>query len=211
MTMNLQQPEDLTGSQDAEQSNKPLGRGLEQISHLFLSQKANIPRPGDQPPGRLPEPAPGGTTLLHASASVSKDRLVAVLKDNPGALEDGLRIIDTFIPCHPHSDINLLALNRANQLTAIDLETGINDSLILRGLAHCDWLKHNVPNVRRMYAQQNIVVSTQPRLFLVAPKFTALALNAARQLTAMQIHCIRYHAFDIGGVTGISFEPIACE
>jgi len=211
MTMNLQQPEDMTGSQDAEQSNKPLGRGLEQISHLFLSQKTNIPGPGENPPGRLPEPAPGGTTLLHAGASISKDRLVTVLKDNPGALEDGLRVIDTFIPCHPHSDINLLALNRANQLTAIDLDTGVGDALVLRGLAHCDWLKHNVTNIRRMYPQQNIVVSAQPRLFLIAPKFSALALNAARQLTTLQIHCIRFHAFDLGGTTGIAFEPIGFE
>jgi hypothetical protein len=211
MTMNLQQPEDLTGSQDAEQSNKPLGRGLEQISHLFLSQKSNSPRPGDTSPGRLPQPAPGGTTLLQPTASVSKDRLVAVLKDNPGALEDGLRVIDTFIPCYPHSDINLLALNRANQLTAIDLETGVSDALVLRGLVHCEWLKHNVPNIRRMFPQQNIVVSSQPRLFLIAPKFSALALHAVPQLSSLQIYCIRYHAFDIGGVTGISFEPLTSE
>jgi hypothetical protein len=211
MTMNLQQPEDLTASQDKEQSTKPLGRGLEQISHLFLSQKTNIPRPGDNPAGVLTEPAPGGTMLLQASASVSKDRLVTVLKDNPGALEDGLRVIDTFVPCHPQSDINLLALNRANQLTAIDLETGVSDALVLRGLAHGDWLKHNVTNIRRMYSQQNIVVSSQPRLFLIAPKFSALALNAARQLAALQIHCIRFHAFDLAGTTGIAFEPITFE
>ena len=217
--MNLQQPEDSTGSQDAEQPDKPLGRGLEQISHLFLSQKTNGPPTGDVPPARSPESVPqaqfashaGGTTLLQPSASVSKDRLVTLLKDSPNALEEGLRVIDIFIPCHPHSDINLLALNRANQLTAINLETGLNDALVLRGLAHCDWLKHNLPNIRRMYPQQNIVLSSQPRLFLIAPRFTALALNAARQLTPMQIHCIRYHAFDIGGVTGIAFEPITCE
>jgi hypothetical protein len=211
MTMNLPQPEDVTGSQDAEQSSKPLGRGLEQISHLFLSEKSKSPRPGDTPPGRLPQPAPGGTTLLQPTASVSKDRLVAVLKDNPGALEDGLRVIDTFIPCYPLSDINLLALNRANQLTAIDVETGGSDALVLRGLAHCEWLKHNVPNIRRMFPQQNIVVSSQPRLFLIAPKFSAVALHAARQLSPLQIYCIRYHAYDIGGVTGISFEPITSE
>ncbi len=199
--MNLQQPEDSTASPSGQQADKPLGRGLEQISHLFLSQKTNITHAQTAPP------TAGEITLLQASASVSKDRMVTLLKNNPSALEEGLRIIDVFIPCHPHSDINMLALNRANQLTAIDLETGANDALVLRGLAHCDWLKHNLPNVRRMYPQQNIVLSSQPRLFLVAPKFSPLALNAARQLSLLGIHCIRYHAFDIGGATGISFEP----
>jgi hypothetical protein len=209
--MNSMQPEESTGPQGAEQPDKPLGRGLEQISHLFLSPRPNSPRAGDIPSGRSPELVAGSTTLLQHSASVTKDRLVAVLKENPSALEDGLRVIDTFIPCHRHSDINMLALNRSNQLTAIDLETGVNDTLIVRGLAHCDWLKHNLPNVRRMYPEQNIALSSEPRLFLIAPKFSALALIAARHLTAMQIHCIRYHAFDIGGAMGISFEPMTCE
>ena len=216
--MNLNQPADSSGPQDVEQQDKPLGRGLDQISHLFLSQ-TNGPRADDVPVVRLPEPvaqvqsAPhaGHTALLQPSASVSKDRLVTLLRDSPGALEEGLRVIDVFIPCHPHSDIHLLALNRANQLTAIDLETGLNDGLVLRGLAHFDWLKHNLPNIRRMYPQQTIAVSSQPRLFLIAPKFSALALNAARQLTALQIHCIRYQAFDIGAVTGVCFEPITTE
>jgi hypothetical protein len=218
MTMNLQQPADSTGPPDAEQPDKPLGRGLEQISHLFLSQGASGPRLGDVSAPRLPEPVPpvqstpqAGTTLLQPSASVSRDRLVAVLKDNPGALEEGLRIIDVFIPCHPHSDINVLALNRANQLTAIDLETGINDAIVLRGLGHLDWLKHNLVNIRRMYPQQTMAVCSQPRLFLIAPRFSTLALNAVRPLNPLQIHFIRFHAFDIGGSTGISFEPIARE
>jgi hypothetical protein len=202
------QSEDSTGSPDAEQPNKPLGRGLEQISHLFLSKTAPLPEP--PPQAQLPSNA-GRAMLLQPNESVSKDRLVAVLKDSPGALEEGLRVIDTFIPCHPHSDINMLALNRNNQLTAIDLETGLNDALVLRGLAHLDWLKHNLPNVRRMYPQQTIVLSCEPRLFLIAPRFSALALNAGRRLSSLQIHFIRYHAFDIAGTLGISFESIACE
>jgi hypothetical protein len=215
--MDLDQPPYSTdAAEDAEQSEKPLGRGLEQISHLFLSHRTSAPRLGDISTVRLPEPAPASepaspasrTTLLQPSASVSKDRLVAVLKDNPGALEEGLRVIDIFVACHPHSDINLLALNRANQLAAIDIETSLNDTLVLRGLAHLEWLKHNLPNIRRMYPQQSIVLSSQPRLFLVAPRFSTLALNAARGLTQLQIQCVRYHAFDIAGGLGISFDPM---
>jgi len=215
MTMNPQQPADSMGPQDVEQGDKPLGRGLEQISHLFLSHGANGSHVGDVRAPRLPEPeqaqsspqASHATTLLRNSESVSKDRLVALLRESPGGLEEGLRVIDAFIPCHPHSDISLLALNRANQLTAIDLETGVGDALILRGLGHLDWLKHNLANVRRMYPQQKIGLSSQPRLFLVAPRFSAMALNAIPQLIPLQIQCIRYHAFDIDGSIGISFEP----
>jgi hypothetical protein len=214
--MELQKPEDSTGSQDPERLDKPLGRGLEQISHLFLTHRSNGPS-GDRPPVRKPDSgvsqsqsrSPAGRTVpLQPITTVAKDRLVALLRESPCVLEEGLRVIDMFVSCHPHSDIDLLAVDRADQLTVIDLETSPNDALLLRGLGHCDWLRHNLPNIRRIYPEQTLDGS-RPRLFLIAPKFSSLTLNATRQLAPLQVHWMRYHALDTGGDTGIFFEPIA--
>ena len=208
--MEPQKPENRAGSQDAEEPDRPLGRGLEQISHLFLTQRITSPEPA------LPNPQArsraGPTMLLQPNTSIiPKDHLVAVLRDSQGALEEGLRVIDIFVQCHPHSDIDLLATNRADQLTIIDLETDLNDALVLRGLAHRDWLEHNLLNIRRMYPGQTFNMPPAARLFLIAPSFSRLALNAARQLTQLQIYWIRYHAFETGSATGIFFEPMVCE
>lgn len=199
--MDPQKQENST-KQHSEQPDKPLGRGLEQISHLFLTQKASAPQTQSRPSAR-------GTVLLQPAKTIAKDQLVTILKDNPGSLEEGLRVIDMFVPCHPHSDIDLLAVNRTNQLTVIDFETSLNDALVLRGLGHCDWLRHNLFNIRRMYPGQTLEVSSQPRLLLIAPKFSSLALQATRPLAELQIQWIRYQAFDTGSATGIFFEPIA--
>jgi hypothetical protein len=215
--MDPRKPEDSTSPQDAEQPEKPpLGRGLEQISHLFLTQKTNVRGVADLPsstaPGSRfsqtpPAPAPH-TALLPLSTTIAKDRLVSLLRHSPGALAEELRVIDIFVSCHPHSDIDLLALDRSNQLTVIDIETSFNDALLLRGLGHCDWLQNNIRNIRRMYPGETIALPSQPPLFLVAPRFSSMALSAARQLTQSQIHWVRYQAFDTGGSTGISFEPM---
>jgi hypothetical protein len=183
------------------QPDKPLGRGLEQISHLFLTQKANAPQIPVRPNNR-------GGVLLQPSKAIAKDVLVTTAKENVDALEEGLRILDMFVSCHPHSDIDLLAVNRMNQLTVIDFETSLNDALLLRGLGHCDWLRHNLINIRRMYPGYTLEAN-QPRLLLVAPRFSDLALRATRPLAPLQIQWFRYQAFDIGNTTGISFEPIA--
>src|SRR5262245_10435208 len=144
--MDQQKGEDPISAQDAERSDKPLGRGLEQISHLFLSRRASDLRAGDQLPGRLPESTtsqtqprlPARMVYLQPNTTITKSRLAVMLREVQGALEDGLRVIDLSVPCHPFGEIDLLAVDRANQLTIIDFETDLSDALLLRGIAHLD-------------------------------------------------------------------------
>src|ERR1700682_1947042 len=65
------------GAEGLDRSDKPLGRGLGDGSHLFLSQK-------DRP---APPPGPRGGMALLRSASVTRDRLAVMLMEFAGALE----------------------------------------------------------------------------------------------------------------------------
>ena len=205
------------GAQGFGRLDRPLGRGLEDVSHLFLSHKTGEAAASDQVPDRSPERSPpptgcrGGTALLRRSASVTRDRLAVILTELDGALEEGLRAIDANIPCHPCGEIGLLAVDRASQLTIIDFDTTSNDGLLLRGIGHFDWVVRNMPNVRRMYRGQAINFSLQPRLFLLAPQFSPLLRSVARQITRPQIHWVRYHTVDASGEPGILFEPVVGE
>ena len=187
----------------------PLGRGLEQVSHLFLS-----PKTGDAPvPSPEPESstlaAPGRNAVVLRSVQVSRDRLAAILPlDWSGALEDGLRTLDTRIPCHPCGEIDVLAVDRTSKLTIIDFDTTPNDGLLLRGLGHFDWVVRNMPNVQRMYPAQPVAPSLPPRLVLLAPQFSAVLRRVMRQLTHLQIQWVRYHTVDTPGGVGILFEPV---
>lgn len=203
-----------TSGQGIGRTDKPLGRGLENVSHLFLSSRTDEAAAGEPTSGRSPEranrqPRSGvGTVLLRTCTSVTKDQLASMLRGLEGALEDGMRGIDASIPCHPCGEIDLLALDRANQLTIIDFDTTSNDGLLLRGIGHFDWVVCNIPNVRRMYPGQVINFSLPPRLFLVAPQFSPLLRSAARQIGRPQINWVRYHVADVSGGLGILFEHV---
>jgi len=208
--------EDSTTPQDAERPDKPLGRGLGQISHLFLSHRLTDLRAGDQSPGRLPQsPIPQSesrhtrTVYLRRHGEITKTRFVDALRQVQGSLEEGLRVIDAFVPCHPHGEIDVLAIDRANQLIIIDVETVTNDALVLRGLAHFDWVVHNLPNVLRMHPLQSINTSAEPRLFLLAPQFSSLLMSVARRLAEPRINWVRYHVLETGGAMGLYFEPVS--
>src|SRR5215831_5842049 len=117
--MDEQKADDSSTAQDAERTDKPLGRGLGQISHLFLSHRISDLRPGDPSPGRLPplttpqsESRPHSRTVyLHRHPEITKTRFIEVLRQVQGALEEGLRVIDAFLPCYPYGEIDVLAVD----------------------------------------------------------------------------------------------------
>jgi hypothetical protein len=149
--------------------------------------------------------------LLHPAAQFTREQVAAVLKEFGGALEEGLRAIDADIPCPPCGEIDLLAIDRANQFTIIDFDTSSSDELLLRGLGHFDWVVGNLPNVRRMFRGQVINFSLEPRLVLLAPQFSSRVRCVARQIPRPRIDWVRYHFVQMPGRPGIFFEPLAAE
>ncbi len=184
---------------------------------MFLSQEAD--QPGTDRSGsarRAGRPLPreesaSDTLLLRPAAQVTRDQVAAALKEFAGALEEGLRAIDADVPCPPCGEIDLLAVDRANQLTIIDFDTTSSDELLVRALGHVDWLVGNVPNLRRMFRGQAINFSLQPRLFLIAPQFSSRVRWAARQVARLQIDWVRYHFVETPGRAGILFEHLSTE
>jgi hypothetical protein len=197
-------------------SDRPLGRGLEHVSRVFLTQESAEKLTdigGDRPPARpLPRDESGaGALLLRPAAQVTREQVAAALKEFLGALEDGLRVIDGGIACAPSGEIDFLAVDRMNQLAIVDFETTASDELLIRGLAHADWIIGNVPNLRRMFRGNAINFSLQPRLFLLAPQFSSRVRCAARQVASPEIEWVRYHLVETPGRAGIFFERLPVE
>jgi len=212
----MEQPKPGSGAAGVARSDRPLGRGLEDVSHVFLSQKAG--EGGTDPSGgwRVERPLPReepmpSALLLRPAAQITREQVAAAVKEFEGALEEGLRGIDAELACAPCGEIDLLAIDRANQLTIIDFDPTSSDELLIRGLGHFDWVVGNLPNVRRMFRGQPINFSLEPRLFLLAPQFSSRLRRVARQIPRPRIDWVRYHFVETPGGPGIFFEPLPAE
>jgi hypothetical protein len=201
-------------------SERPLGRGLEHLSRVFLTQPPErFTGPGaDRPPDRtlpdrtLPaEESAAAAVLLRPTAQLTREQVAAALKELVGAVEEGLRVIDGGIPCAPCGEIDFLAVDRQNQIAVVDFETVGTDELLIRGLGHVDWMLGNVANLRRMFRGNAINFSLQPRLFLLAPQFSSRVRCAARQVASPEIEWVRYHLMETAGRAGIFFEHLPVE
>ncbi len=110
------------------QAERALGRGLEDISHLFLSQAVSEPNAGSEAqrsvvqPVKVQQPAPAFVTALSPLEGVSREQLISLLKGRPMLLEDGLRIIDASIPVYPCGPIDLLAVDDGSRLIVVDID-----------------------------------------------------------------------------------------
>lgn len=191
---------------------RALPRGLDDVSRMFLSKTKQERSPSEiislaPPPTKLAlQEATGLTVALRPCPLQSRDQLVFLVRKQPNALEQGMRVIDANIPCDNLGSIEVVAVSSAGQLTIIDIADGTSDQLLFRGMSHFDWFVRNLPNVRRMYQAHVINYSLQPRLFLVASEFSPGFQSVARQFASVQIHCLKYHAVALSGGIGVLFE-----
>lgn len=200
-------------SDGGQRTERPLGRGLQDVSHLFLSRQREE-REGASAVERTVEGADvrpelrSGATVLRAGEPITREKLRFTLRECQGALEANLRTIDACIPCGPAGNIDLLAVDAANRLVVIDIESTPTDALLLRGGAHLDWLGRHLPLLQHIYSASAIDFSCQPRLVFVAPGFSSLLINAIRSLAGRDIVCFRYYSVTISTGTGVFFEQV---
>jgi hypothetical protein len=188
-------------------TDKHLARGLEDVSHLFLSRESAGHR--DQPQGDAQEHNPPHSReerlflLEDKSRPIERDSLIALLNSNIGLLEDGMKAIDTNVPLDSESPVGLVAVDRFNKPVIVDVDVSGRDELFLRGIYHFDWFVRNGPVVGRMYRDYSIDFSVYPRIFLVAPKYSELLRCAARRFVYTKIDCYRYRLVAGPGGDGI--------
>jgi hypothetical protein len=193
-------------------AEKRLSRGLEDVSHLFLSQPPDKPTEKAETSNITPAQAPSERAqsrtpfLLHDSPAVSRELILGFLNGCAAVLEEGLRAIDANIPCDPFGFIDLVAVDSQDRLCIINVDIVQKDESLLSGIAYCDWIVRNTPIVRRMYQGRVINFSAQPRLFLVAPGFSPLLKCVAQRGTSPEVCCSAYRTVAMPGGIGMLFE-----
>ena len=195
--------------------DRALGRGLEDVSHLFLpgarnSQTHERVDDGAQTPTSGQPVTRSGVAVLRPGAPLQTPQLAATLIEYQDALEPGLRALGSDVSCCPFGEIDVLAQDRGNRWTIVDVDTAPGDQLLLRGLGHVDWAVRNAASLQRMYPALAIGAVPRPRLVLVAPAFSRLMRSALGQLR-LTVTCFIYHTVWVSDRTGIFFEPLRSE
>ena len=202
------------GTESGGRLDRPLGRGLEDISHLFQSGTRSEATANEHLSGGSQHAAtfsPAEAVLLGGRMSLSRAQFAPLLKRFHGRLEEGLTLIDSEVACPSCGQIDLLGLSRSSQLTIVDFNTNADEGLLVRGIGHVDWVTRNMPIIRRLYPSHTINYNLPPALVLVAPQFSPVLRSVARQVLCPTIKWVRYCALESSVGLGIFFERIEGE
>jgi len=195
---------------DGEAGERVLGRGLEAVSHLFLSQRDEADGPCETTGPAATEPGPGpvaqdrSAALLRPCPEFTREQLAAFVIGHAKALEEGMRVIDVNAPCGSCGRIDVLGADRDRQLAIVDFDAEPYDGLLLRALAHFDWLTRHVTIVQHMYHGHDIDFDARPRIILIAPGFSPLLMCSVRQITCAKVDCLVYRAIQVPGGRGVA-------
>jgi hypothetical protein len=196
---------------------RPLGRGLDEVSHLFLSARSAAAQAPAEASAEGPAPLNGeamlgsrpGVVVLHPSKRLpSRDQVIAIFKELGTTLWEPLRPLATRVACDRAGEIDLLAADSANRLVIVEINPVEGDNLLLRAIIHYGWILQNPPPLRRICQEAGIDASLAPRAVLVAPRFPPLFRESIRHVKGPDMLCVRYHALDAGVGTGIFFERL---
>ncbi len=202
------------GTSGQKPAEKRLGRGLADVSYLFMSSGAVPERAGGAEradPAVLFQPAAADHLIpMVADPSLAPNRgqFASLLNRNASVLEAGMRAIDTDLACEIGGPIGLLAIDSSNRLVIIDFEAELNDSMLMSAISHFDWLVRNIALLKRMYGGHAIDFASRPRVFLVAPRFSEVLRRAAGRIVYPQITCFRYQSGSTPEGVGVLFERV---
>lgn len=213
-------PEDQAQGQpikphDGKAGERVLGRGLEAVSHLFLSQRdeadgsCETTGPAATEPGLDPVAQDRSAVLLRPFAGFTKEQLAAFVIRQAKALEEGMKVIDVNAPCGSCGRIDVLGVDRDRQLAIVDFDAEPYDGLLLRALGHFDWLTRHMTIVQHMYHGHDINFDARPRIILIAPGFSPLLMCSARQITCAKVDCLVYRAMQVPGGAGLLVERVS--
>lgn len=109
----------------------------------------------------------------------SEAELEQLLSESPGAIEEGLRILERQVPAG-RGFIDLLAVDSDNTLVVIELKKESDDRVLTQGLEYYDFIRDNSERFAQIYSDHEINVRVEPKLLLIAASFSPAVLAASR-------------------------------
>jgi hypothetical protein len=200
--------------EDLRRAEKRLGRGLEDVSSIFLSlasdKQVDKARTENTSFAHSPEVTADSRipVLLSPSEPINRESMISLLNQHSSHLEEGTRAIDSNIPCPPFGAIDLLALGCSHQVSVIKVDIRQNDLSLIQGIAQVDWILRNKLIIQRICPAETIELAIPPRLLLVAPDFSPLLRCVVQRIVIPKVICFEYRTVSLPDNVGVFFKCI---
>lgn len=114
--------------------------------------------------------------------------LIGLLKEQPEAVEPGLKILDARVPLGAGT-VDLLALDAGGRAVLIVAALAADDAVLLRALDAYAWCLDAPGAVQDLYPMIRLSPADPPRVVVIAAEFSEAFLRRARHLGVGRVDC----------------------
>lgn len=131
----------------------------------------------------------------YKSIEVLESKLEDLIRQAPELIEAGLIFIDHQIQTN-RGPLDVLMKDSGNALVIAEIKVIEDDGILFQGIDYYDYLARNLDGYARAYKKFEIDVNQEPRLFLIAPTFSANLLNRIKwiniPISLFSYQCIEF-------------------
>jgi len=141
--------------------------------------------------------------MLHAASPARDDSLLSLqeLAEDPERLERGLKVVDVGLRIAPGFALDLVLKDRASRPVVVLGEgSGGAEALLGRGVSVLAEIRRMWSLLDRIFPDEGITFGTDPRLILVARRFSDALHGAAELLAPLGIDLVEASEMTIDGV-----------
>ena len=124
---------------------------------------------------------------LSSGLSTSMRELEFELGKDPGVVEAGMSALDHQIPTG-RGFIDVLCVDNTGAFAVIELKVVEDDSMLLQALDYLDWVNEQIDRLAERYKENEaggkIDIAKEPRVILVAPRFSERLRRAVKYVTS---------------------------
>ena len=135
------------------------------------------------------------------------DQLASLMEGHFSALEPGLTLLERRFPAGEVL-VDFLALDARGRLVLCVLGSGSTAALLVQAIEAYGWCCENGALLERLFPGVGLDVTTAPRLFVLAPRFTDSVRRTARSLGPMSPVLVECRGLEVNGARAICFEAV---
>jgi len=132
------------------------------------------------------------------------EKLVA---ENIEGIESGLQVIDSRVLLG-HAVIDLVGLDAKGALVLIALDFTASEGPLLRAMDAHSWCLEYPDTIRRLYPMATVSSTRPPRVLFVAERLTDAFVRRIKQLSFLEIDCLKFCYLDVNGTSGLYFDLV---
>jgi len=138
----------------------------------------------------------------------SKQEFEQMITREMSQIEKDLTVICNNVPVNGKTTLDILCHDSNGQLVIMQLNVDEDDNVLMQGMQSLDYVDRFKSFLKATYNKHKIDDKAEPRLILIAPRFSEPLQHAVKHMHGIHIDMYEWEYLKLGDHKGLRLQPI---